>query len=390
MEEPMKRQDETRDEGSYRYFAFLSYSAHDTRWGKRLQRKLERYRMPATLCSERGWKRKPLQPVFFAPTDIQPGELSLELQARLQASRHLIVICSPSSAQSEWVGREIAYFHSLGRADRIHFFIVEGTPHSGDVATECFNPVVDQLGMGEVLGANIHEAIYRRPRLNRERAYVQLITKLLDVEFDTLWRRHRRLMIQQTSLWIAAVLVVIGLVGGVWKHSQPVDIGVQLTEQSPHNDYLPPLDEAVVTLLLGEETKQDTLYNITDEAHFVNVPHRLIGQQVTLRVRCRQWLPVDTVVTLSRRLNINLRRNDSVYGHVHFVLEDNHGHGVAHCPIRVGDMALVSDAQGVVDTLVPLPLQRQAYALSATVRLTCDSITMPCGEYDVVPVEAAR
>ena len=101
----------------YQFFAFISYNSHDTAWGKKLQSKLERYRMPATLCREHGWKRKPIRPVFFAPTDIQPGALSEELQERLRASRHLIVICSPHSARSEWVGREIAFFHSLGRTD---------------------------------------------------------------------------------------------------------------------------------------------------------------------------------------------------------------------------------------------------------------------------------
>ncbi len=110
----------------YRDFAFISYSSKDTEWGKRLQRKLENYRMPATICREHGWQRKPINPVFFAPTDIQPGGLTSELQERLQASRNLIVICSPHSAQSDWVSREIEFFHQLGRTEHIHFFIVDG------------------------------------------------------------------------------------------------------------------------------------------------------------------------------------------------------------------------------------------------------------------------
>ena len=39
----------------FKYFAFISYISHDTAWGKRLQRKLEGYRMHAALCSEHGW-----------------------------------------------------------------------------------------------------------------------------------------------------------------------------------------------------------------------------------------------------------------------------------------------------------------------------------------------
>ena len=70
---------------NYKYFAFISYSSRDTRWGRRLQRKLENYSMPTTLCKERGWKHKPMNPVFFAPTDIQPGGLTEELQDRAVA-----------------------------------------------------------------------------------------------------------------------------------------------------------------------------------------------------------------------------------------------------------------------------------------------------------------
>ena len=180
------------NEQQYRYFAFISYNSRDTAWGKRVQRKLENYRMPATLCSKRGWKRTPLRPIFFAPTDIQPGGLGKELQERLRASRNLIVICSPNSATSDWVGREIEFFHSLGRTANIHFFIVDGVPNSGNPDTECFNPVVSQLGIPEILGANIHEKAYRWPWLNKERAYVQLVSKLLGVEFDSIWQRHKR------------------------------------------------------------------------------------------------------------------------------------------------------------------------------------------------------
>lgn len=39
----------------YKYFAFISYSSKDVDWGKRVQKKLEGYRMPSTLCSQHGW-----------------------------------------------------------------------------------------------------------------------------------------------------------------------------------------------------------------------------------------------------------------------------------------------------------------------------------------------
>lgn len=79
MKSIINRQTPPLMENNYKYFAFISYNAKDTEWGKKLQKKLEHYKLPATLCSEHGWERCPIKPVFFAPTDIQPGGLSEEL-----------------------------------------------------------------------------------------------------------------------------------------------------------------------------------------------------------------------------------------------------------------------------------------------------------------------
>ena len=176
---------------TYKYYAFISYNSHDINFGKKLQRKLEGYRIPATLCQEYGWERKPIKPIFFAPTDIQPGGLTNEIQERLKTSKYLIVICSPQSAQSKWVGKEIAFFHQLGRTNNIQFFIIDGIPHSKNKDTEGYNPIINTLGIPEISGVNIHDKIYKLPWLKKERAYVKLITKLLDLDFDTRWQRHK-------------------------------------------------------------------------------------------------------------------------------------------------------------------------------------------------------
>lgn len=269
-------------EQQYKYFAFISYSSHDALWGKKLQRKLEGYRIPATLCNEHGWKRKPINPVFFAPSDIQPGGLTEELQDRLRASKNLIVICSPYSAKSEWVAKEIAFFYSLGRGKDIYFFIVDGAPHSGNPDTECFNPIVETLGLPEILGVNVNEKVYRCSWLNRERAYVQLVTKLLGVEFDSIWQRHRRLILQKIAAWTAGIIVVIATLLGVWINSQPVDVAVSLNETTVHNDNLPPLKDATVIMQLENETKTDTVHSFDDGVIFANIPNSAIGKKSVL------------------------------------------------------------------------------------------------------------
>ena len=379
----------------YKYFAFISYNSRDTEWGKRVQRKLEHYRMPATLCSEHGWRRTPIKPVFFAPTDIQPGGLTAELQERLKASRNLIVICSPNSAKSEWVGKEIDFFHQLGRTEQIHFFIVDGVPHSGNPDTECFNPIIDTLGMPEILGANIHEQTQTCPFtsipwqwMNKERAYVQLVSKLLGVEFDAIWQRHKRLLIQKTIAWIIGTIAVIAALIGVWFANQPVDVEVRLNETSTHNDQLPPLKDAVITLTLDNETKTDTIRLIDKSITYRNIPRRFINHKVHISFSCQDYLDVDTALLLTKDMMLNVRRNSLVYGNVRFRLWDpNIEKVLPNVTIEVANQTVVSDENGIVSLFVPLEMQRKAYPVKSSLSLENDTIYMPCGKDDVLMIK---
>ena len=379
-----------------KYFAFISYSSKDTAWGKKLQKKLENYRMPATLCSEYGWPRTPIKPVFFAPTDIQPGGLTEELQERLKASKNLIVICSLNSAKSEWVGKEIEFFHSLGRTKNIHFFIVNGTPHSGNPDTECFNPVVDQLGLPEILGANIHEKVYRQPWLNRERAYVQLVSKLLGVEFDAIWQRHKRLMVRKAILWTIGIIAVIAAMFGIWKVNQNFDTEIHLNEASFHNNNLPPLKEADVTLNLGNETKTHTIYSLDTCIVFSNIPHRYLNKEVKFRISYptldstdhrHPFLDTTINVALAPKTTLDIYRDEHYYGDVNFLLYNfNTQTYMTGVSVNIAGIEATSDSNGRVSVFVPLEQQQERYTITCPLPLENDIITMPRGESDVVVV----
>ena len=373
----------------FKYYAFISYNSKDTVWGKRVQRKLEHYRMPATLCNERGWKRTPIRPVFFAPTDIQPGGLTDELQERLKASRNLVVICSPNSAQSDWVGKEIEFFHSLGRTSNIHFFIVDGKPHSGDPSTECFNPVIDKLGLPEILGANIHERNYRWPWLNKERAYVQLVSKLLGVEFDAIWQRHKRLLFRKALAWFFGIAAVIAALVAVWIGNQPFDTTVRLNEASVHNDQLPPMHDAVVTISLDNESKSDTILSIDQTGQFTNIPHRYLDKKVRMTFACLNFpydfLPLDTTLLLNRDVTLNIHRDPKVYGQVSFGLFNPETETfITGTRLEVAGQVVTTDKEGHVSLFVPLEKQRKSYQVKAPFPLYNDMLTMPCGESDVL------
>lgn len=365
----------------FKYFAFISYNSKDIEWGKRLQRKLEHYRMPSTLCSERGWERIPIKPVFFAPTDIQPGGLSQELQERLTASRNLIVICSPNSAKSDWVGKEIEFFHQLGRTKDIHFFIVEGEPHSGNPDTECFNPVVNTLGLPEILGANIHEKIYPFPWLNRERAYVQLISKLLNVEFDTIWKRHKRQLIRKIIAWTAGILLVLAALIAVKVNNQPIDACVSLHETSTHNNNLPPLKDAVVTLELDNKTETDTLRTMDEQLIFKNIPHKFLNKKVHLTVTCPNFQTTDTSMILTKNMTVHIARDPMVFGQIKFrIYNPNTEQYLSNIEVMIDGHTVISDETGLVSFNIPLESQKKTYPVSASIPLHEDSIYMPCGD----------
>lgn len=372
-------------EQQFKYFAFISYSSHDTQWGKRLHKKLESYSIPSTLCKKHGWKRKHLNPIFFAPYEIQPGTLSEELKDRLRESRHLIVICSPYSAQSYWVGLEIEFFHQLGRTKDIHFFIIDGVPNSGDKTTECFNNKIKELGIPEILGANIHEKVYRWSWLNRERAYVQIITKLLGVEFDSIWQRHKRMLWQKIILWIIGLTAVLAALTGTWMTNRPMDVKVSLNEVSVHNNNLPPLHNAVITLMLDNERKTDTLHTMDNTTTFTNIPANMLGKKVRVQFVCEDWCTTDTTLELSKNIELNISRDINAFGHVRFTLYDSQVTPIAGKTINISGVKATSNAQGVVDAVIPFEKQNIIYKLtSSEVSLADTIIDAKCGDSDAV------
>lgn len=375
-------------EQTFKYFAFISYNSKDAKWARKLQRKLEHYRMPTTMCSENGWESThPLRPIFFAETDIQPGPLDAELQQRLESSRYLIVICSPNSAQSKWVGKEIEYFIHLGRTGNIQFFIVDGIPHSDDPKTECLNPVLDKFELPEILGANIHEKVSRYPWINKERAFVQLISKLLGVEFDSIWNRHRRMVIAKAITWVMGVVVVLSALFLTYLNYKPIDVTCDIVEQQ-EVEALPPMKEAVVSLYLDNEIKVDTISSTDDSVIFSNIPHKYLGKETRITVNCHEFLPVDTVIALSTNMVLNIKRDESQYGDVKFTLfDEKKASGVENVTLTIAGQTVKSGKDGQVCLFIPLEEQRVAYKIESDLTLETDTIYMPCGESSIIIVK---
>lgn len=168
------------------YFAFISYQRKDEEWADRLRSKLEHYRLPSSVRKQDASLPKEIRPIFRDALELAGGVLAKEIETALQNSKYLIVICSPNSAKSPWVNKEIQTFIDLGREDRIIPFIIDGTPFSDDEDTECFPPALRSLkGEKELLGININE-------LSRDAAAIKVVARMFGLKFDTLWQRYER------------------------------------------------------------------------------------------------------------------------------------------------------------------------------------------------------
>jgi hypothetical protein len=217
---------------------------------------------------------------------------------------------------------------------------------------------------------------------------VQLISKLLGVEFDAIWQRHKRQLIQKCAVRALGVASVTCALFGTWRANQPKNVIVRLNEASYHNENLPPLKDAIVTMMLNNETKSDTIYNLDSSITFTNIPHRYLNHPVHFSVYCQNHLNIDTVVLLSPNTQLKIHRDPTIYGNVHFRLWDQEKEKiVANEKITIGDFEVVSDNNGFVSLFIPLEKQQRYYCITASIPLVRDTIYMPCGKNDVLLVQ---
>ena len=375
----------------YKYFAFISFQSSDAREAVRLQHAIERYRLPAVLCKDGRVPRR-IKPLFCYLNDMHSGEeLMQELKQRMEQSHYLIVVCSPNAAKSAYVNSGIDYFVSLGRRDSIIPIIIDGVPYSGDPATECFPEALrrhfpkhaDPLQDHSILGINIHEHGFGSSRATYNRAMLMVVARILDLDFDGLLLRDKQRQRRRIAGWCTAALLAGCALTGVWRWAQPVTVQAVLTEQTPHNDCLPSMRDAVVCMQIGDELKRDTLHHLTDTLCFNHVPRHYVGKEVAVSVACEDYLPLDTVIRLQTLNTLPVSRDADKYGFVHVYVRP--AEKAAGKTVTVAGREVTAGEDGYVELRLPVNEQQTRYPVQVA-GLT-DTVYMPCGERDVILVE---
>lgn len=373
---------------AYKYFAFISFQSADAKEASRMQEALETYRLPYALSRKLSLPRR-LGKCFCYLHDISlREELMQELEGRLAESKYLIVLCSPRSAKSAFVNGGIERFVELGRRDRIIPLIVDGIPYSGDPETECYpealrryfpkspNPFEDH----QILGVNLHEEGLSA-RHSRERATVMVMARMLDLNFEDLWRRELRRRRQQLASIIVTILAVLGTIGMIWQMSRAFDMDISVTERSVYNPYLPPLDSVSVSFYLPDDTRREVLAG--RECVLRHLPASVRGDRICVQASCLGFEPLDTMIVAGAKAQLSFRRDMSVFGHLTAIVWREEP--VADAELEVAGVAVTTDAEGRFVLDVPIEEQRTVYPVSYQGTLL-DSLYAPCGPNDVIVI----
>jgi tetratricopeptide (TPR) repeat protein len=218
-------------EQNYRYAAFISYSSKDARFARRLHGALEHYGIPASLGKFEivgaGAKRNRIYPVFRDREELSAGQLGEQIEANLAASAALIVVCSPNSAVSPWVQKEIEFFAAQGRHAKIFAIIPDTAPltddEGADATLSCFPPAF----RGDALSGDKLEPLAADARQGKDgfrNAWLKIVAGMIGVSPGQLIDRDRRARTQRAvfnALGIVATVFAFGFVLATYDRWRP-------------------------------------------------------------------------------------------------------------------------------------------------------------------------
>lgn len=318
----------------WKRYAFISYNHRDIKMAKWLHRKLESYKLPTEIHNEFE-DSKYLRPVFRDQEDLNTGILSEELRKHLEESKFLIVICSTNSAKSEWVSNEVRTFIEWGRLEYIIPFVIDGMPNSGN-DKECFpralTDYVAEHPEKELLGVCTNE-------VGREKAFIRVISRMLGVNFDELWKRHERERHRRIVVRSIGGPIVVGL---LYFFAIPVSLDIQMIDESHR---LPMPSDAVLVVANAEYPLKslDTIITIN------TIPGYYRGQNVPFSFYSTYYINFDGDIELGmgvKNTKIMKLKRDSSFAIYAGTITDVYGSPIIQARVHIGDSITHTDYNG--------------------------------------------
>lgn len=206
----------------FRYKAFVSYSWADAEWGNWLLQAIETYRTPRAMVGKDGAHGpvpERLHPLFKDREEEAAGaSIGAAVEAALRASEFLIVVCSPRSAQSQWVNHEVAWFKTHRDPDKILALIVDGEPGGGEL--ECFPKALTHQVLPDltVTDTPVDAPLAADARITgdgKRGARLKIAAAMLGVGLGELVNRDERRRTLRTRIVVAGSLALATVMGGM-------------------------------------------------------------------------------------------------------------------------------------------------------------------------------
>ena len=106
-----------------------------------------------------------------------------------------------------------------------------------------------------------------------------------------------------------------------------------------------------------------------------------------MQVACQEaFLPIDTILLLSKNVTLDICRNSDYYGRVHFQLwNPDTDQTSTQAELLIDGHQALSDAEGFVTLTIPLEQQKAVYPVTSKSLHLADSVVRPpFGPNDIV------
>ena len=202
------------------YNAFISYrhAPLDIKVAEHIHSKLEHFHIPAKIRKKTGMKR--IQRIFRDKDELPiTSDLSDTISHALMHSDFLIVICSKSTCESEWVKREIECFLQTHSRDHILAVLAEGEPYEV-LPEQLLKEEVKILNPDGTTSTYMHEkeplcCEYRQSFRKADKDELpRLAAALIGCSYDELMNRRRAYQMQRiTALGLTLTALAVGFSG---------------------------------------------------------------------------------------------------------------------------------------------------------------------------------
>lgn len=189
-----------RDE--QRFAAFISYSHADAKAAEKLQRQLERYRLPKNVGLAQDGPSARLGKIFRDRDDLAAApSLSDAIRDALRETGALVVICSPDAKKSRWVAEEIALFRQIHPGRPVLAALVRGQPDEGF-------PNALTAGGIEPLAADL-----RKEGDGWSLGFLKIVAGIAGAPLDALVQRDAQRRVRRvTTITLAALTAMLAMI----------------------------------------------------------------------------------------------------------------------------------------------------------------------------------